>query len=101
MVLLAGRGCSYYRDSLKVGVYCKRENLGKNILPFALLYYLAHVFPLQEWELYNFVEIDPLDISAQYTRARINYPGVTATSCVARRAGFFAWNVLVIVVSIS
>lgn len=51
----------------------------------------------QEWELYNFVEMDPLDISAQYTRARISYPGVTITCCVARRAGFFAWNVLVIV----
>ncbi|XP_045184248.2 acetylcholine-gated ion channel acc-4-like [Mercenaria mercenaria] len=51
----------------------------------------------QEWELYNFVEMDPLDISAQYTRARISYPGVIATCCVSRRAGFFAWNVLVIV----
>ncbi|XP_060558061.1 acetylcholine-gated ion channel acc-4-like [Ruditapes philippinarum] len=51
----------------------------------------------QEWELYNFVEMDPLDISAQYTRARISYPGIIATCCVSRRAGFFAWNVLVIV----
>lgn len=51
----------------------------------------------QEWELHDFVDVDPLDISAQYSRARENYPGLIATCCVSRRAGFFAWNVLVIV----
>lgn len=53
----------------------------------------------QEWTLHNFVELSPLDISAQYTRAKQTYPGLIATCCVTRRSGFFAWNVLVIVVS--
>ncbi|XP_052796254.1 uncharacterized protein LOC128228793 [Mya arenaria] len=51
----------------------------------------------QEWELHNFVELEPLEISAQYTRDRKNYPGLVTTCCVSRRSGFFAWNVLVIV----
>ena len=54
----------------------------------------------QEWTLHNFVELSPLDISAQYTRVKQTYPGLVVTCCVTRRSGFFAWNVLVIVVSI-
>ena len=53
----------------------------------------------QEWTLHNFVELSSLDISAQYTRVRQTYPGLIVTCCVSRRSGFFAWNVLVIVVS--
>ena len=54
----------------------------------------------QEWTLHNFVELSPFDISARYTRVKKTYPGLIVTCCVSRRSGFFAWNVLVIVVSI-
>ncbi|KAL4216646.1 hypothetical protein ACF0H5_024369 [Mactra antiquata] len=51
----------------------------------------------QEWELHNFVELESFSISSQFTHARKNFPGILATCCVSRRAGFFSWNILVVV----
>lgn len=55
----------------------------------------------QEWHLFDFVEFMPKITTKEYANTKYKHPGLVVSCCARRRAGFFIWNVLLIMTLIS
>lgn len=55
----------------------------------------------QEWQLFDFVDFAPKLTTKEYANAKYKHPGLIILCCAKRRAGFFIWNVLLIMTIIS
>jgi len=53
----------------------------------------------QEWHLFDFVEFMPKITTKEYANTKYKHPGLVVSCCARRRAGFFIWNVLLIMVN--
>jgi hypothetical protein len=56
---------------------------------------------VQEWSLYDYVESVPYTetkVFSQRQNVNAKFPGISVGCCAVRRAGFFVWNVIVIMV---
>lgn len=59
---------------------------------------------VQEWSLCDYVASVPYTESKVFSQKRnvnTKYPGISVGCCAVRRAGFFVWNVIVIMARIS
>lgn len=59
---------------------------------------------VQEWSLCDYVASVPYTESKVFSRKRnvnTKFPGISVGCCAVRRAGFFVWNVIVIMARIS
>lgn len=54
----------------------------------------------QEWQLFEFIEYTPKVTTKEYANMKYKHPGLIISCCARRRAGFFIWNVLLIMVRI-
>ncbi|XP_063431035.1 cys-loop ligand-gated ion channel-like isoform X1 [Mytilus trossulus] len=55
----------------------------------------------QEWHLFEFVEFTPKVSTKEYANTKYKHPGLIISCNARRRAGFFVWNVLLIMTLIS
>lgn len=55
----------------------------------------------QEWDLREFVEFQQKVTTKEYANSKYKNPGIVARCCAGRKAGFFLWNVLLIMTLIS
>ncbi|XP_061196753.1 gamma-aminobutyric acid receptor subunit alpha-2-like [Saccostrea echinata] len=54
---------------------------------------------VQEWSLYDYVDFVPYTETKVFSQKRnvnAKFPGISVGCCAVRRAGFFVWNVIVI-----
>lgn len=55
--------------------------------------------PFQEWELREFVESEIRKVSKEFTGSKnVVYPFLVFKTLAMRRAGFFVWNIILIMV---
>ena len=57
---------------------------------------------VQEWSLCDYVDSVPYTEAKVFSQKRnvnTKYPGISVGCCAVRRAGFFVWNVIVIMVN--
>ncbi|KAK3590900.1 hypothetical protein CHS0354_020877 [Potamilus streckersoni] len=55
----------------------------------------------QEWKLHDFVDSEKREVSKDFTDVKFRNPGLIMRTVAERRAGFFIWNILVIMMLIS